>query len=56
MEFFSPSHPDAKSFKFVSGSEMRKYAADNVEPPKGFMSPAGWKVLKEHYAAEAAKK
>jgi len=47
MEFFRPA--EAKKFKFVSGSEMRSLGASGAEPPKGFMSPAGWKVLKAYY-------
>jgi hypothetical protein len=47
MEFFRPA--EAKKFKFVSGSEMRSLGAAGAEPPKGFMSPAGWKVLKAYY-------
>jgi hypothetical protein len=47
MEFFRPA--EARKFKFVSGSEMRSLGASGAEPPKGFMSPAGWKVLKAYY-------
>jgi 3'-phosphoadenosine 5'-phosphosulfate synthase len=50
MEFFDPKR--AKEFKFVSGSEMRKLGRDQEDPPKGFMSPAGWEVLKGYYASE----
>jgi len=53
MEFFNPKAENAKDFKFVSGSEMRKLGAAGAEQPKGFMSPAGWKVLQEYYQKEA---
>jgi ATP sulfurylase len=56
MEFFNPKAPNAKDFKFVSGSEMRKLGAEGAEQPKGFMSPAGWKVLQEYYQKEAGVK
>jgi 3'-phosphoadenosine 5'-phosphosulfate synthase len=49
MEFFNPTAPNAKDFKFVSGSEMRKLGAAGAAQPEGFMSPAGWKVLQEYY-------
>jgi len=52
MEFFNPKAPNAKDFKFVSGSEMRKLGAAQEDCPKGFMSPAGWKVLKEYYSSK----
>jgi len=52
MEFFRPA--EAKKFKFVSGSEMRSLGASGAEPPKGFMSPAGWKVLKAYYQGKKA--
>jgi 3'-phosphoadenosine 5'-phosphosulfate synthase len=48
MEFKQDNEPN--KWKFVSGSEMRRIAAANEEPPMGFMSPAGWKVLCEYYA------
>jgi len=45
-----------EEFIFVSGTEMRRLGAAQEEPPKGFMSPAGWKVLKDYFAEERAKK
>jgi len=56
MEFFNPKAPNAKDFKFVSGSEMRKLGAEGAEQPKGFMSEAGWKVLQAYYQKEAGVK
>lgn len=38
-----------EDFEFISGSKMRQLARDNQEPPEGFMSPAGWAVLKAYY-------
>ena len=35
---------------------MRKLGAEGAEQPKGFMSPAGWKVLQEYYQKEAGVK
>jgi len=48
MEFLNKED----KFKFVSGSEMRKLGAAQEEPPVGFMSPAGWAVLKDYYKNE----
>merc|ERR1712086_883825 len=33
---------------------MRSLGASGAEPPKGFMSPAGWKVLKAYYQDKKA--
>jgi 3'-phosphoadenosine 5'-phosphosulfate synthase len=49
MEFFSPAAANKDDFEFISGSRMRAMAKANEEPPAGFMSPAGWKVLAEYY-------
>jgi len=54
MDWFNPK--EKEDFLFVSGSEMRRLGAAGEEPPKGFMSEAGWKVLKEYFAEERAKK
>ncbi|VDN03763.1 unnamed protein product [Thelazia callipaeda] len=53
MAFFDPSRSD--DFIFISGSKMRKYARDGIEPPEGFMAPKAWKVLSSYYQ-EFAKK
>lgn len=53
MEFHNPKA--ANKWRFVSGSEMRKLGAAQEDPPKGFMSQAGWEVLKAYYAEEANK-
>lgn len=42
MAFFDPSRKD--DFLFISGTKMRRYAREGVEPPEGFMSPKAWKV------------
>lgn len=52
MEFFRPA--EKEKFKFVSGSEMRRLAAAGETPPKGFMSPDGWEVLKAYYQSLSA--
>ncbi|VDO17477.1 unnamed protein product, partial [Brugia timori] len=43
MAFFDPSR--SEDFKFISGTKMRSYARDGVEPPEGFMAPKAWKVI-----------
>lgn len=52
MEFFNPAAPNAKDFVFISGTKMRQLGAEQAELPKGFMSPAGWTVLKQYYASK----
>lgn len=49
MEFFGGPGCVKEDFEFISGSRMRQMAKDGIEPPKGFMSPAGWKVLSAYY-------
>lgn len=42
MDFYDPSrHQD---FRFISGTAMRKFAREGVQPPDGFMSPRAWEV------------
>lgn len=45
MAFFDPSR--SEDFKFISGTQMRSYARDGIEPPEGFMVPKAWKVIIE---------
>merc|ERR1712217_361992 len=47
MDFFDPSKKE--DFLFISGTKMRKFAREGVEPPKGFMAPKAWKVVSEFY-------
>ncbi|KAK6110478.1 adenylyl-sulfate kinase [Brugia pahangi] len=47
MAFFDPSR--SEDFKFISGTKMRSYARDGVEPPEGFMAPKAWKILSSYY-------
>lgn len=47
MDFFDPSKKE--DFLFISGTKMRKFAREGVEPPKGFMAPKAWKVVSEYY-------
>lgn len=49
MTFFNPAKKE--EFDFISGSRMRQLARDGQEPPEGFMSPTGWKILAEYYAS-----
>ena len=49
MEFFFPGKSSPEDFDFISGSRMRGMAKDNVTPPDGFMSPAGWEILAAYY-------
>jgi 3'-phosphoadenosine 5'-phosphosulfate synthase len=53
MEFFGlPTSAPKEDFNFISGSKMRKMAAEGTEQPEGFMSPAGWEILKEYYQSK----
>ena len=36
-------------YDFISGTRMRNFARQGVEPPEGFMVQAGWNVLAEYY-------
>lgn len=47
MDFFDPSKKE--DFLFISGTKMRKFAREGVEPPKGFMAPKAWKVVSDYY-------
>jgi len=47
MDFFDPSKKE--DFLFISGTKMRKFAREGVEPPTGFMAPKAWKVVSDFY-------
>merc|ERR1712176_865996 len=47
MDFFDPSKKE--DFLFISGTKMRKFAREGVEPPQGFMAPKAWKVVSDYY-------
>ena len=47
MDFFDPAKKE--DFLFISGTKMRRFAREGVEPPKGFMAPKAWKVVSEYY-------
>lgn len=47
MDFFDPAKKE--DFLFISGTKMRKFAREGVEPPKGFMAPKAWEVVSEYY-------
>jgi 3'-phosphoadenosine 5'-phosphosulfate synthase len=49
MEFFGGPGCVKENFDFISGSKMREMAKAGETPPPGFMSPAGWEVLKAYY-------
>lgn len=51
MAFFDPKRKD--DFTSISGTKMRKLAADNEQPPDGFMDKDGWKILVEYYQKKA---
>uniref|UniRef100_A0A0N5C7E2 APS kinase n=1 Tax=Strongyloides papillosus TaxID=174720 RepID=A0A0N5C7E2_STREA len=47
MSYFDPSRKD--DFLFISGTKMRGFARDGIEPPQGFMAPSAWEVLANYY-------
>jgi 3'-phosphoadenosine 5'-phosphosulfate synthase len=53
MAFFEPSR--AQDFMFISGTKMRNFAKEGVNPPDGFMCPGGWQVLVDYYQQLQAK-
>lgn len=53
MEFFGGPGCIKEDFEFISGSRMRKMAADGSPLPEGFMSPKAWDVLCEYYKSLA---
>lgn len=50
MAFFEPERAD--DFLFISGTKMRKFAADGDTPPDGFMAPTAWKVIVDYYGSK----
>lgn len=52
MDFFDSKRKD--DFLFISGTKMRQYARDGVQPPDGFMAPKAWEVLASYYKAKNA--
>jgi 3'-phosphoadenosine 5'-phosphosulfate synthase len=53
MAFFDPKRKE--DFVSISGTKMRKMAAEGTEPPKGFMDPEGWQVLVKFYQSKKAE-
>jgi 3'-phosphoadenosine 5'-phosphosulfate synthase len=47
MAFFDETRKD--DFIFISGTKMRGFARDGIDPPEGFMAPKAWKVLSSYY-------
>uniref|UniRef100_A0A915PVK4 Uncharacterized protein n=1 Tax=Setaria digitata TaxID=48799 RepID=A0A915PVK4_9BILA len=54
MAFFDSSR--SEDFSFISGTKMRSYARDGIEPPEGFMAPKAWKILSSYYQELATTK
>jgi 3'-phosphoadenosine 5'-phosphosulfate synthase len=50
MDFFDPARKE--DFQSISGTKMRKMAADGTTPPTGFMDPEGWQVLVKYYQSK----
>lgn len=42
MAYFDETRKE--DFVFISGTKMRGFARDGVQPPDGFMAPKAWKV------------
>ena len=53
MAFFDDSRKD--DFIFISGTKMRGFARDGVQPPDGFMATKAWDVLSSYYRQKAKK-
>lgn len=51
MDYFDPSRKD--DFDFISGTKMRRFAREGIQPPDGFMGEAAWKVLADYYRSLA---
>jgi len=51
MDFFDPGRKE--DYEFISGTKMRGFARSGISPPDGFMAPAAWKILSEHYQSKA---
>lgn len=49
MNYYDPAR--AAEFEFISGTKMRKFAREGVEPPEGFMAPTAWAVMREYYGS-----
>lgn len=47
MDFFDSTQKDR--YEFISGTKMRNLAKNKQDPPDGFMSKKGWKVLADFY-------
>ena len=47
MQIYDPAKKE--DFIFISGTKMRSMAREGVEPPDGFMSPAGWTIMTQYY-------
>jgi len=53
MAFFDPKRKD--EFVSISGTKMRKMAAKNEQPPKGFMDEDGWQILVKYYQTQVSE-
>ena len=54
MAFYDPTKHE--EFDFISGTRMRTLARNQMQPPDGFMVPAGWNVLADYYQSLAQPK
>uniref|UniRef100_A0AC34RQV5 Uncharacterized protein n=1 Tax=Panagrolaimus sp. JU765 TaxID=591449 RepID=A0AC34RQV5_9BILA len=50
MAFIDPNRKD--DFDMISGTKMRKFAREGINPPDGFMAPKAWEILASHYRAQ----
>ncbi|KII62469.1 Bifunctional 3'-phosphoadenosine 5'-phosphosulfate synthase 2 [Thelohanellus kitauei] len=48
MEIYDPSR--GEDFLFISGTMMRAYAKERVDPPDGFMSKKSWRIVADYYS------
>lgn len=47
MAFFDTKRTE--DFEFISGSKMRFFAKNGIQPPDGFMDSKAWQILVQHY-------
>lgn len=50
MDFYDESRKS--EFEFISGTKMRAFAREGIDPPKGFMADQAWRVLSEYYSTQ----
>ncbi|KAI0990140.1 hypothetical protein GJ496_009869 [Pomphorhynchus laevis] len=47
MTFYDPKRKE--DFEFISGTLMRSYARQKLNPPSGFMNNKAWNIIAEYY-------